>query len=202
MFLFQASKGKSCEGLGGKESRRKEAGGLLAGSQTRTREDAFSFSDAARVLKKLPSPRTDGGDWKTSPREHGLARAPPSSARSFPGHAAKPASTCRLASATRRGAEAGRVAAAPCGSAAGGTHPSLGDRSLGTTRARRPRAAKGRRRPRAPARAPVSRRDARPSRLRPSHAEAAAASFSSSTTALVPELCRAQSCHRNARSWR
>lgn len=100
MFLFQASKGKSCEGLGGKESRRKEAGGLLAGSQTRTREDAFSFSDAARVLKKLPSPRTDGGDWKTSPREHGLARAPPSSARSFPGHAAKPASTCRLASAT------------------------------------------------------------------------------------------------------
>lgn len=35
-----------------------------------------------------------------------------------------------------------------------------------------------------------------------SHAGAAAASFSSSATAPVPELRRAPSCHRNARSWR
>lgn len=80
MFLFQASRGKSRGGRGGKESWRKEGGGLLARSQTRTHTNA----SPSLILESSRAP------VPYEPRDKQTRRARrPRSARGFPGRSAE-----------------------------------------------------------------------------------------------------------------
>lgn len=93
---------------------------MLARSQTRTR----TYASPSLIIESLQAPvpydLQDKQTWRARPRRHSN-----SSARSFPGHSAKLFATCRLASATRQGAQ---VLTSSLGSA-GGAHPSLTGRS-------------------------------------------------------------------------
>lgn len=147
------------------------------------------------LKKKSSRPhRATGGGWKTSPREHGLASALLCSQLPRTRGEAKPhLQTCLCHEARSGGATGGTWRHCGGGNPALAWRQGFGDEWGSATTCCRG--------------TPVATRPPRgcPSLAETptvSHAEAAAASFSSSATAPVPELRRAPSCHRNARSWR